>query len=358
MVDAKLQCSPPSSGLLASHETFPVALTISFDYAYWINLGNNVCGACVNTTSQIRRCSVCGCDDTPETIAEGLTYFDQPPDRGILVADSSDIFFKLVVGQGGVIPALDAGTVSASIGRCPLAGCGLPTQIVQTGEPVDFAVVELFVDKSDVFWVDEGAIKIASKDGSGLRTLWISGAQAAYGLTVDDSDVYWTATAAASDPECIGGGCIMRCNKAGCDNQPDIILTNVFADWEITNDESNIYWIDNERVPTSIATCSKAACASTTVVMDTSSYAGFSIVSDGDRAYWTGGPIPTIYASGHQLLYACDKGGCNQQPTIIASDSLGIASVAVDAANVYWTNIGHGDGSAVPTDGQVRVIAK
>jgi hypothetical protein len=49
----------------------------------------------------------------------------------------------------------------------------------------------------------------------------------------------------------------------------------------------------------------------------------------------------------------CAVGGCNDNPTVIASNQDGPTGIAVDAMHVYWATSG-----ASTTDGKITVAAK
>ena len=78
---------------------------------------------------------------------------------------------------------------------------------------------------------------------------------------------------------------------------------------------------------------------------------------DGTAAYWTNASSPNVMGGGNLSngsVRKCAVGGCNLQPTTLASGQAAPGSIAVDATRVYWGNLGiNGFG----TDGSLQACA-
>jgi hypothetical protein len=97
----------------------------------------------------------------------------------------------------------------------------------------------------------------------------------------------------------------------------------------ITVNADSVYWLDAAQGG-SVMTCSVCGCegAPTRIAGPAEAYYGRDLAVDATSVYW---------ASGTSLdLMKCGIGGCGDPPTIIESGE-GVDSIAVDAANIYWT---------------------
>jgi hypothetical protein len=356
---ADSQCAPPSSGVLATSQTFPVALSVVAGYVYWLDLGLGGCGSgCDNATGRLMRCSVCGCDDHPDVLADNLTFSTSPPYRTQIGVDGTSAFFKLLVGDGGVPPVSGHGPTSASIGLCPVTGCvGPPAEVVATGYAPQFAVDELLVDQSSIYWIQQGAIEKAAHDGSNPRTLWSGLPLAARGLMLDGATLYWSAQATTPSSEC-PGGCIMRCDVGAC--APNVLVTHVEAISELAQTSDTIFWIDAATSSSIVVgSCPKSGCSSDYATLTSSWTYLHDLVSDGTSLYWAGGPNPTsgLYLDASEQIFACATSDCGATLHTLISEPLGAVSVAVDSNNVYWSTVGTVS-DAGPTNGLIRVLPK
>ena len=92
-----------------------------------------------------------------------------------------------------------------------------------------------------------------------------------------------------------------------------------------------------------ILACAKSGCGATPTVLAGGLDAPIAIATDGINVYWTevgpdylaGGPV-----TGTGLVRKCAVTGCGNAPTDVATGLTSPGAIALDDANVYWTEMG------------------
>lgn len=128
--------------------------------------------------------------------------------------------------------------------------------------------------------------------------------------------------AANGTPSCNGGKCSIACSQgyADCDNDPS---TGCEVDTE--SDANNCGMCGKGCQG---GTCSNGACQP--IVLASGQGGAFGIALDANNVYWTN------LSSGE--IRACAKSGCNNTPTTLASNQQTPYAVATDGSNVFWTS--------------------
>ena len=238
---------------------------------------------------------------------------------------------------------------------------------------------------------DGGAITIVAHDATD------GGEVAAPGnVQTDDKYVYWVDYEDNSDPT--NAGRIARCPLVGCDGGPSqVIVTNLYYPSTMSVDDAGIYWSDL-RYYVSRANKSDGGVR----ILALSGGQIDSLALDTSYVYWAdetgavnralkdaGGPdgstYSTLFVSGANYFYpyglavdginvyfANDSDpdgliqvmpntgpGSGQPPTFAGSLHRPI-SIALDATNVYWIDVGTdpGDGGPPFTDGTIMMCPK
>ena len=125
----------------------------------------------------------------------------------------------------------------------------------------------------------------------------------------------------------------------------------------IALDDTNVYIVDGNAFGLGrILKCAKNGCNNSPTTLAGGLGGAVGIAVDAENVYWTdigdniaSGPVP----AGAGTVSKCAKGGFNGTPTVVAANQDGPGGIAVDAAYVYWTTTGLN-----PTDGKINVAAK
>jgi hypothetical protein len=218
----------------------------------------------------------------------------------------------------------DVQTSSKNCGRCGhdclggscSAGQCLPVALKAGGSP---RVVRL--DAKHVYWSDSKNARVGQmdKDGSNPLDLALAGTNNDFpiGLTVDGANLYW------------GGieNVLFRCKIGGCANSPtQVATTNLFTDLLVEPSKSKVFWIDGSG-PTKVMSVSASANnANGSQVISTSSSLS-RLASDGTSLYVT---------SDDRTIRRIDI--ASNAVATVATGTNSALGIAVDQANVYWTD--------------------
>jgi hypothetical protein len=146
-----------------------------------------------------------------------------------------------------------------------------------------------------------------------------------YAIVVDANNVYWTNSGSA--------GSVMKCAIDDCANTTKVLASNVNDAVSITVDFNNVYWTAYD----GIFSCATAGCNGTPTKLCSAATCATGpnigkIAVDTTNVYWT---VP--YGS-NGLVMKCATSGCGTSPTTLASGLIFPDGIAVDGANLYWTN--------------------
>lgn len=293
--------------------------------------------SCVDVATDSTNCGTCGhdclgsaCDGgrcVPTVLA---TNQDSPT---VLAVDSGTLYWA----HG------DNYYVTTGIRYCAVAGCGNhPTDLTPA-----YAVTALDVSNGAATWHEAaGIFRCSLNDCANPSALLYS--QWPYlgpTMAVDAANVYVTANQFGAP-----NGAVWRCSLKGCANQPTTITNQATSyPMAIAVDGANVYWgndlLSGVADALSLSTCSLAGCGNGgPKVLVSQAGQVRQLVADATTLYW-------IDEAGLGSIMSCAKSGCNDNPTILASSQGGPWAIAVDGANVYWSNSTAGAISKCPVAG-------
>ena len=175
--------------------------------------------------------------------------------------------------------------------------------------------------------------------GSSKATLWSAGySPCDVGVAVDASGIYWVANAPDT---------LFSCPLGGCGGAPTTLMAgspDVADLQQVALDANNVYFTDGNPLELGmILACAKSGCGSTPTVLASGLDAPIAIATDGINVYWTEtGPnfVAGAPVTGVGLVRKCAVGGCGNAPTTVATGLTSPGALALDDANVYWTEGG------------------
>jgi hypothetical protein len=172
------------------------------------------------------------------------------------------------------------------------------------------------VDATNVYWVDTtgGQVLACAKTGCNRSpTVLASGQGSPTGIAVAGSTVYWTN---------LGAGTVASCASAGCGGRPTVVASGLLAPGGITADLTNVYWVETG-MGGGVKACALSGCATPTVL---ASAPGLLLAVDAANVYWTDGAG----------LNECPLAGCSSAPTLLFT-ATGATGIALDDTNAYVT---------------------
>jgi hypothetical protein len=202
-----------------------------------------------------------------------------------------------------------------------------------------------------------------SSDGGGDAGIEASAVDASDGGVDATSDAGADAIADAPpdvhhDPACVGDGGAAPCTTAsGCG-----VADQQGYPFAAAVDCTSVYWVDRGTFAKSytdgkVMKCPLAGCGAgnaDAVTLAEGQAAPVALAVDAVNVYWTN---LTVGGLNTGTVMACAIGGCNGKPTTLATGQWGPTSIAVDATSVYWSNEGNmpnGGGGTImkcPIDG-------
>jgi hypothetical protein len=241
----------------------------------------------------------------------------------IVLASGQPNVFGLAVGNGYVYwSAYGAGAVK----RCPVAGCGAsPQTIAQVSGSLTMGLV---IDSKNAYFsakvstnVTLGTVYSVPLDGSAAPTPLVTNLDHPVWLGIDTTSVYWANW---------GDGRIMSCPLGSSCPSPQTIHTQTGGPNAgpngIASTGTAVYWVSDDG---SARRCAIGNCA-TPVVFATGLSSPQAIVVDVVSTYWTNQVGSSVQK--------CQLSGCNNSPTLVASNEPGAEGIAVDTSGIYWTD--------------------
>ena len=229
--------------------------------------------------------------------------------------------------------------------KCPVAGCdGAPVVLASnmsqgpsTGAPAPFAT-----DGESVYWSEDGDGKPESSNAASPAAAVkpeVIGAQGAEGLAVFQGTFYWTKFSAE----------LYACPTAGCGSSKVTLWSAGYSpcDVGVAVDASGIYWVAD--APDTLFSCPLGGCggAPTTLMAGSPDVADLQQVAlDANNVYFTDGNPAQL-----GMILACAKSGCGATPTVLASGLDAPIAIATDGINVYWTEKGPDFVAGAPVTG-------
>lgn len=179
------------------------------------------------------------------------------------------------------------------------------------------------VDATNLYWADSHAgtvAKCANQGCSDNPTVLASGQWGMSPMTVDSINVYWGTRIQNQNH-----GPLMRCAIEGCAGNPTTVVASADPN-AMHADGTSIYWTDTSG---QVLKCAPDGSALTVLASAQNSPA--SIAVNAANVYWAN--------VGDGTIVTCAIGGCNGSPTVLGSGT-SLSQVAIDGAHIYWTTNG------------------
>ena len=313
--------------VIASGQEAPAAIAVDGLNVYWMNLGTNATtdpkAPMGWTGGKVLRCPVAGCGGAPVALASNVA---QGPSTGApapFATDGESVYWSEDSVQ--------------QIVKCGVAGCGGRPQVIGPQGAEGLAVFQ-----GTFYWTKFSAELYACPTagcGSSAAALWSAGySPCDVGVAVDASGIYWVADAPDT---------LFSCPLGGCGGAPTALMAgsaDVADVRQVALDANNVYFTDGNPLELGmILACAKSGCGSAPTVLARGLDAPIAIATDGINVYWTEtGPNVAAGASvtGVGLVRKCAVGGCGNAPTSVATGLTSPGAIALDDANVYWTEGG------------------
>ena len=216
---------------------------------------------------------------------------------------------------------------------------GVPTVMASH----QYGATALTIDATRIYWTTQldgpdpvpqplseiAVVRSCAKDDcAGTLVTYATHQQGATMIAVNDADVFW----AANTHETSTPSAIVACPIAGCNGSSRTVMKGA-APNGLTVDETHVYWLSSD----ALLRCPVTGCdGDPTVVAALGkptdfSFLSNSVISDGMSIF-----VPASDGTRTARIVQLDKEG--GQPARIVADSVHQPqSLAVDAANVYWT---------------------
>jgi hypothetical protein len=249
---------------------------------------------------------------------------------------------------------------------CPIANCKPPLTVLADFQP---SLTSLVLHAGTLYWgTAAGTIQTCASTGCGDHpTTFLGPLREVTGPAAADSQNLYITT----------GYGIGACALGGCNGQEKALAYAIAEPSVPTLAAGVMYWVDREGFRYPIESCPVAGCnqqPTTLVTQAAAPSAVFSLAADATRIYWsneqgvwtcpnTGCTTPTlmflqisvarilvdannVYACLAEAITKCAVGGCNGQPSRLASFHGGCVGLAQDARALYWTTL---DGTVLTT---------
>lgn len=357
-------CVPLAPGILASGQQTPAGIVVDANNVYWVNRGTQ--SGATGAGAQVLKCAKSGCSNTPTVLAAGTW-------TGItnLAIDGTNVYW----GASGKLFA------------CPTHGCSGEPTVLWSGAA---GVAAIALSDAGVYFdmPDSEQVTLCSTTGcDGGEALTFDGDGSTGTLTV-------TLIAIAADQESLYAvanagpiGTIVTCAPSHCaQSARRLALGSVIGIGQqafaplLAVDDTNLYFVSfaselggltppglmgigpfNAGRLAELNFVGKEADGGSTVTLLGDLSSPSAIAVDGTAAYvaeWgeqnDGGGRPT----GAGRIDQCAVAGCKGVPVVVQGYVNYPQGIAVDDANVYWTDFGSGTDPTASDDGRVMFRSK
>jgi len=320
--------------VMASGQDVPVGIAVDGVNLYWMTLGTNATkdgkAPLGWTGGRILKCPVAGCGGDPVALASNLAQGPSTAAPAPFTSDGGSVYWSdWSDGRG------------RRLVKCGVAGCGDQPVVIGSEGAQGLAVFQ-----GNFYWTEFSATLYACPIGgcgSSEVTIWSAGySPCNVGVAVDASGIYWVAQAPNT---------LFRCPLAGCGGAPTVLMAgsaDVADARQVALDANNVYFTDGNPEIGMVLACAKSGCGTAPTVLASGLDAPIAVATDGINVYWTEArPYFTARApvTGTGLVRKCAVGGCGNAPTNVATGLNWPGAIALDDANVYWTEGGTAAGA-------------
>jgi hypothetical protein len=322
-------------------------LAVDNTAVYWMN-GVSPAPAGSAGHSQVLQCAIGGCSQQATTLWDALY-----PATWLAAAQGS-VWFPIENGEAPNDPyGVDPGILS-----CAGNGCsGVATEVLAV-TTLNNGITAFAADAAHLYWgTTAGDLSSCSMQGCAASVQPYAAAGVPEAIAVNSSSIFWITDA--------GGGQVWTCPLSGCGDAGPAAFTNLgdgSIDPVLLADDQNFYWVDNGTPTpasaksgpvTSYATgavyeCPVSDCSAHTALATYPAWLGAGgLAVDGTNLYWSTADVGGYFGS---IVKCPIAGGCNGGPTPVATTkeayppgtagSYAATGLAVDSANVYWTDPG------------------
>ena len=216
-------------------------------------------------------------------------------------------------------------------GKCQKYSCEL--------NPTSAKAFRIALDAARIYWTGflEGHVLSAPLAGGGGFSSLTTAETTTYGISVDQTGVYWTDAANAfttnTDPP---SGAVFMSPPGG--GEPKALAMGLKLPTEIAADETNLYWVD--RIDKALMVMPKSGGAPMMLASTVGELIKTGLALDAANVYWVG-------SSG--VMRVAKGGGTPEE--LFATTKLLEGDIAADADNLYWTDTHEGTVMAMPKGG-------
>jgi hypothetical protein len=186
-------------------------------------------------------------------------------------------------------------------------------------------IAGVVLDEANVYWVQNGSIMRAAKQGSGRAVRIASGQMPRPHLAVDDARIYWVSHVDDGNDRFV----IRAAPKMG--GVASVVVKNVERTTALLVDGTNVYWTSGTKVMASSKTSGVAV-----QLAEAKSWIG-GIAIDATHLYFTV-PADTTPMSPEGTVWRVAKDGSTT--TLLTTSAKSPTGVAVDADSVFWSSWG------------------